>query len=182
MAIRSVTQRLPSSGRYTLSAWSARNVDPMHAFSSESRIPSLTPAKAPIVRSTEIHIARPNTCHKWAEKAGAQIATLPKEYWDNADYKIEQVVWNVTPRAYNVDHCTLRITFKQTGVIAIWTGRNRSSTDVNGGLAGRSCCSRQRCRFECIAVRVHALRFFLEAVFHKLFPLIAQVNTTQIKH
>jgi hypothetical protein len=71
-----------------------------------------------IVRSTEVFGSRPNSCHKWVNEAGSQIALLDRRYWDNDDYKIEQMIWNVTPWLENIDHGTLQVTFKKSGKVA----------------------------------------------------------------
>lgn len=65
-----------------------------------------------IIRSTNIDAIRTDTCNKWVREAALKIAALPREYWDNDDYVIEQVWFIPSFTANFTEHALLRLRFK----------------------------------------------------------------------
>jgi hypothetical protein len=69
-----------------------------------------------MVRSIDIDRFRTDTCNYWVYWAAVSIANLPKVYWENEEYKIDQV-WYEPPVSGKVaEHALLRVTIKGENV------------------------------------------------------------------
>jgi hypothetical protein len=70
-----------------------------------------------IIRNTNIDRIRTDTCNTWVARAATKIGLLGHLYWDNDEYKIEQV-WFTPPNPGIVaEHALLRLTNAQGKVI-----------------------------------------------------------------
>jgi hypothetical protein len=62
-----------------------------------------------------------NQCHRWVQDARNRIVALGREHWDNDDYKIYWVDWNVSHPTWE-DHGGLLIEFADGSIAYIDNG------------------------------------------------------------
>jgi hypothetical protein len=84
-----------------------------------------------IIRATESDCLRTDTCNNWVFLAATRIHKLPKNFWDNDDYVIEQVLYQPTTPGLAAEHALLMITNKRTGQIAFFDNGGFGDTNVN---------------------------------------------------